>query len=99
MFEKLFDQIQEDRNSLLDSVIQEWESKNRNMGCVAATDWFIKRAPGFKAIRLNRYTKNGELYQHVAATDGKIIIDLAPYADIPNEYNPEVDGIVKPELD
>jgi hypothetical protein len=68
----------------IDSAIQEWESKRRTMGCVAATDWFCKRVPGFHPERLVRDTLYGS-YEHVVATDGKIRIDLAPYADGPSE--------------
>ncbi len=66
-----------------EQVLQEWYSKPRRMGCVAATDWFCKRMPNFHDERLTRYTKDGEVFQHVVATDGKIRIDLAPYADAP----------------
>jgi len=63
--------------------IRLWNTKKRFMGCVAATHWFCKRVDGFKAERLTRFTENGECFQHVVATDGKIRIDLAPYADAP----------------
>jgi len=69
--------------STIDDAISEWKSKNRRMGCVAATDWFCKRVPSFYPERLTRYTKRGELFQHVIATDGTIRIDLAPYQDRP----------------
>ena len=55
------------------------------MGCVAATNWFCKRVAGFYPERLTRYTSQGEIFQHVVATDGVIRIDLAPYADRPGE--------------
>ena len=67
----------------LDQAIAEWKTKRRRMGCVAAADWFCKRVPGFRPERLTRYTKNGELYQHVVITDGIIRIDVSPYADKP----------------
>lgn len=67
----------------LDKVMAEWKSKHRRMGCVAATDFICKRLPSFKPLRLTRYTENGEIYQHVVASDGIIVIDLAPYADAP----------------
>lgn len=56
------------------------------MGCVAATDWLCMRVPEFKPLRKRMYLpggtdKNGLLWEHVVATNGKIIIDLAPYAD------------------
>lgn len=53
------------------------------MGCVAATKWFCRRQKSFYPLRLTRYTKKGEIFQHVVATNGKIIIDLAPNCDIP----------------
>lgn len=67
----------------LDECITEWESKKRRMGCVAATDFLCKRVPGFKPERLTRYTSNGEIFQHVVATNGTIRVDLAPYSDAP----------------
>jgi len=54
------------------------------MGCVSASQWFTKRVPGFYSERLNRYTKDGDFFQHVVATDGIIRIDLSPYADKPD---------------
>lgn len=67
----------------LDSALKEWSSKKRRMGCVSATEWLCKRLPTFKALRLHRYTKNGEYYSHVVGYNGVIIVDLAPYADKP----------------
>ena len=55
------------------------------MGCVSATLWLCKRVPSFKPLRLSRYTKLGNYYEHVVAFDGDIIIDLAPYADKPQD--------------
>ncbi len=69
----------------LDQAIKEWESKKRYMGCVSATDWLCKRVKGFRPERLNRFTADGEIFQHVVATDGVIRIDLAPYADQPTK--------------
>ena len=66
---------------MIEETIKEWESKNRRMGCVAAARFFCYRTPGFWPKRLIRYTKDGELYEHVVASNGKIIVDLAPYAD------------------
>jgi len=79
--------IQESTSTIQDS-IEEWESKTRSMGCVAATDWFCKRHPKFHPIRKTSYMKNGNdkngrFYQHVVATDGKIEIDLSPYNNKP----------------
>jgi hypothetical protein len=53
------------------------------MGCVSATKWFCDRTQGFHPERITRYTKEGEIYQHVIATNGIIRIDIAPYADKP----------------
>lgn len=68
----------------IDEAIREWKVKRRRMGYVSATNWFCKRVKGFYPKRLNRYTANGYVFQHVVATDGVIIIDLAPYSDKPN---------------
>ena len=65
----------------ISQAITEWKSKKRKMGCVAATNFFCKRVKGFYPKRLDRYTQNGDVYQHVIATDGFIYVDLAPYAD------------------
>lgn len=67
----------------IDDAIRDWKSAKRRMGCVAATDWLCKRVKGFSPIRLTRYTKDGDVFQHVVATDGFVVIDLAPYADRP----------------
>jgi len=72
--------------------IAEWKSKKRKHGCVRATDFLCKRVPGFKPERLTRYTKGGELFQHVVATDGIIRVDLDPESDRPKDYNPKNDG-------
>lgn len=69
----------------LDEAIIEWTSKERRMGCVAATDWLCKRVKRFKPERLDRYTAEGDIFQHVIATDGLIRVDLAPYADGPSD--------------
>lgn len=65
----------------IDLAIKEWESKNRRMGCVSATNWFCKRVKGFVPIRLDFGN-----FQHVVATDGKIRIDLASYACVPKTF-------------
>lgn len=67
----------------IDECLAEWQSKKRRMGCVSATEWFCKRVEGFYPERLNRYTKDGEVFQHEVATNGIIRIDLAPYSDAP----------------
>lgn len=67
----------------LNSVLKEWQSKTRRMGCVSAAKWFCRRVPSFKPERVKRYTKDGEVFEHVVCTDGIIRIDLAPYADQP----------------
>lgn len=69
----------------IDRAVAEWQSRARRMGCVAATGWFIKRVPGFRAERLTRYTERGEVFEHVVATNGIVRIDLAPYADMQRE--------------
>lgn len=78
--------VQKLDSSSIDEVLDEWMSKNRKMGCVAATQWAIRKLKKykFKALRLNRYTSDGEVYQHVVAFNGKVIIDLAPYSDAPS---------------
>lgn len=70
---------------MFETILSEWYSRKRRMGCVAATDWFCERMPGFYPERLDRYTADGELFQHVVATDGRIRIDLAPYSDGPRD--------------
>lgn len=76
----------------IEEALAEWKSKQRRMGCVSATDWFCARVPGFYPLELTEYTKGGEEYGHTVATDGSIIIDIAPYNDLPNEYDPALDG-------
>lgn len=78
----------------IDTALIEWYSKKRHMGCVAGADWFCKRVSGFRPLELDRYTKNGEYFGHVVATNGKVIIDLTPYADLPKDYNEAHDGIL-----
>lgn len=68
----------------LEIALTEWYSKRRRMGCVAATDWLCKRVAGYYPERLTRYTKDGDKYQHVVATNGVIRIDMAPYNDGPD---------------
>ena len=64
----------------IDEAVSEWSLKNRRMGCVNATKWFCKKVNGFYPKRLTLYTDNGEIYQHVVATNGVIDIDISPYA-------------------
>lgn len=33
-----------------------------------------------------------EYFSHTVATNGKIIIDLSPYNDLPDDYNEELHG-------
>lgn len=59
------------------------------MGCAAATDWFCRRVAGFSPLRVRRYLpsgtdKNGLFWEHVVASNGSVVIDLAPYADRSN---------------
>ena len=68
----------------IDEALKSWNSSNRRMGCVSATNWFCSKVPSFYPERLTRYTSKGEVFQHVVATDGKVRIDLAPYADKPS---------------
>jgi len=65
-------------------VLDEWMSKRRRMGCVAAAAWAAKRLEGFKPLRITRYTPEGEVYEHVVAFNGKVVVDLTPYADAPS---------------
>ena len=69
----------------IDQAVTEWQSKQRRMGCVSATEWFCKRVPGFRPEWLDRYTKEGDYFGHTVATNGLIRIDLAPYADAPDD--------------
>ena len=69
----------------IDETIKEWESKKRHMGCNSATDWFCKRVKGFYPEHLIRYTEDGWLFGHTVATNGRVRIDLSPYADRPRE--------------
>ena len=72
---------------MIDRALREWKEKKRRMGCVAATDWFCKRVPEFRPVRLSRYTKSGDYFEHVVASNGVILIDLAPYSDHPTKQN------------
>ena len=65
--------------------VKEWKTKQRRMGCVSATNWFCHRVTGFAPERLTRFTEQGEVFQHVVATDGIIRIDLAPSFDSPTD--------------
>jgi len=67
----------------IEKALEEWQSKKRSTGCVNATNWFCKKVKGFHPEELSRYTKEGDVYRHVVASNGKIRIDLAPYADTP----------------
>jgi hypothetical protein len=72
----------------IDDTIEEWESKTRSMGCVAAAAWFCKTHKNFKPIRKRFYmeggtNKNGKFWEHVVVTDGIIEIDISPYANKP----------------
>jgi hypothetical protein len=71
-------------DAAVEAATKEWNRCKRRMGCVSATDWFCKRVPGFHPLRLTRKLPNGEIYQHVVATDGKRTFDLAKYADRPD---------------
>ena len=69
----------------IDDAVSEWASKRRTMGCVSAATWFCRRVPGFSPKRLARHTQDGEIYEHVVATNGSIIIDISPYNDHPSD--------------
>ena len=86
---KLKDILQEiesirSKKEAINAAVKEWNRSKRRMGCVSASEWFCKRVTGFYPLRLTRKLPNGEIYQHVVSTDGKIIIDLAKYADHPD---------------
>ncbi len=68
----------------LDEAVNEWSAKKRRMGCVSAAGWLCRRVKGFELERLTRYTAEGDIFQHVIATNGIIHVDLAPYADRPS---------------
>jgi len=55
------------------------------MGCNSAADWFCKRVKGFYPEHLIRYTEDVWLFGHTVATNGRVRIDLSPYADRPRE--------------
>ena len=76
----------------IEDALIEWKSKRRRMGCVSATNWFCARVPEFYPLELTEYTKGGDQYGHTVATDGLVIIDVAPYNDLPSRYDPELDG-------
>jgi hypothetical protein len=74
----------------IDDALAEWQSKKRTMGCVNAAEWFCKRVDGFKPLRTRKYMQNGNdqngmFWDHVVCTNGKITIDISPYADYPRE--------------
>lgn len=68
----------------LDQAVAEWVSKKRKRGCASATQWLCKRVEGFYPKRITRYTDKGEIYQHVVATNGYIVVDLTPEKDSPS---------------
>lgn len=78
----------------VNEALAEWYSRKRRMGCVSGSEWFCKRVPGFYTLELDRYTKNGEYFGHTVATNGRVIIDITPYADLPRDYNKKEDGIL-----
>lgn len=75
-----------------EALIQWAQLRRKPKGCVAAIAWFCKRVKGYKPKRINRYTKRGELYQHVVAYNGVAVVDLAHEFDLPKDYDPKVDG-------
>ena len=68
----------------INEAILDWKSKKRRMGCVAASDWLCSKVQGFRPSRLTRYTSSGEIFEHVVATDGLIVVDLVPHLDSPD---------------
>lgn len=82
----------------LEEAIAEWRSKPRRAGCVAATKFLTSRVPGWYPARITRFTKDGDTYDHVVATDGFIVIDLAPYADKPKPVKPHPTKVNPPCL-
>lgn len=75
--------------------ILEWKSKPRRMGCMSASRWFCARVKGFRISSVDRYTKTGDLYGHTVAFDGQVVVDLTPQFDLPDSYDPAVDGKLK----
>jgi len=69
----------------IDEAVKEWKSKNRRMGCVSSTNWFCSRVKGFYPVRKTRFTSSGEVFEHVVATDGFVVIDFSPNHDNPTE--------------
>lgn len=82
---KLKDIIAPSVGGEIDSVLKEWRSMSRTSGCVSSTNWFVNKVSGFHPVRITRYTKTGEVFEHVVAEsdDKKIRIDLAPQCDQP----------------
>lgn len=68
------------KNMTIDEAVTEWMSKDRRMGCVSATMWFCTRVKNFKPIRESFWNEHGDYSEHVVATNGRVKIDLAPYA-------------------
>lgn len=80
----------------IDAALALWSKLHRKpTGCVAATYWFCMRVPSFKPLHLQRYTKNGDIFQHVVAYNGIVIVDLAHGHDFAANYNPRIDGVFK----
>lgn len=74
----------------INTVLQEWKSKRRRMGCVAAAEWWIKRLPQLRSVRRRFYypggtDENGQFWEHVILTDGCIEIDPSPWSNKSSE--------------
>ena len=67
----------------IDQALDEWRTRRRRMGCVSAAQWLCHRVAGWHPLRLTQYTEFGAVFEHVVATDGVVVIDLAPYANRP----------------
>ena len=66
----------------LDQALREWQSKKRTMGCQSATTWLCSRVPSFHPVRYSLYNQAGDYTEHVVASNGRVEIDLAPYARV-----------------
>jgi hypothetical protein len=78
----------------IDAALALWSKLHRKpTGCVAATYWFCMRVPSFKPLHLQRYTENGDIFEHVVAYNGIAIVDLAHGHNSPRNYDPRVDGV------
>lgn len=75
---------------LVKQTIREFQTKKQKMGCRSATQWFIRRVPGFRPRRLEKTDEEGNTFQHVVATNGEIDIDLVPHL-----FSPSTKSLIK----